>query len=183
MNLVRRKLKELTPYEKNPRRNDKAVDAVVESIKQCGYVAPIIVDEYGVILAGHTRYKALKKLGRSEVEVIVREGLSEEQKRKYRLLDNKTNELAEWDFDLLADELDGLDFGGFDFGFEIEPDEAEIEGGEIEDNADKPVAVTVRFKNVKEFRGREKELREYLEGLEDVQVSVDGVNEDHESDT
>jgi hypothetical protein len=119
MNLVRRKLKELMPYEKNPRRNDKAVDAVVESIKQCGYVAPIIVDEDGVILAGHTRYKALKKLGRDEAEVIVRDGLTDEQKRKYRLLDNKTNELAEWDFDLLAEELDGLNFDGFDFGFDI----------------------------------------------------------------
>jgi len=118
-------LAQIKPYENNPRKNDAAVAAVMESIKQCEYVAPIVVDENGVILAGHTRYKALKKLGRTSVEVCVKEGLTEEQKRKYRLLDNKTNELAEWDFDLLADELDGLDFGDLelDWGMSQEPEE------------------------------------------------------------
>lgn len=112
LQLTARKLAEICPYEKNPRRNDPAVDAVAESICQCGYVAPIVVDEGGTILAGHTRYRALKKLGRKEVQVIVKAGLNEEQKRKYRLLDNKTAELAEWDLDLLAEELEGLDFEG-----------------------------------------------------------------------
>ena len=106
----------IKPYENNPRRNDQAVDAVAESIRQCGYCAPIVVDEAGVILAGHTRYKALQRLGWATVKVCVAEGMSEEQKRKYRILDNKTGELAEWDTDLLALELDGLDFDGFDFG-------------------------------------------------------------------
>ena len=109
-------LGKIKPYERNPRINDGAVDAVAESIRQCGYVAPIIVDENGVILAGHTRWKALQKLGESSARVCVAEGLSEEQKRKYRILDNKTNELAEWDRDLLSVELEGLDFDGFDFG-------------------------------------------------------------------
>ena len=118
MTLVKRKLSELIPYENNPRKNDDAVKAVAESIRQCGYVAPIIVDEDGVILAGHTRLKALKSLGSEEVDVIVKEGLTEEQKRKYRLLDNKTAEIAEWDFEKLAAELDGLDFEGFDFDFD-----------------------------------------------------------------
>lgn len=116
MQLIDRKLSDIHPYANNPRKNDGAVDAVAESIRQCGYVAPIIVDEDGVILAGHTRYKALRKLGHTEAEVIVKEGLTEEQKRKYRLLDNKTNELAGWDFELLAQELEELDFGDFDFG-------------------------------------------------------------------
>lgn len=120
MKLIIKKIAEITPYESNPRRNDTAVAAVEESIKQCGYIAPIIVDEDGVILAGHTRYKALQKLGRSECEVIVKEGLSEEQKRKYRILDNKTAELASWDFDLLETELEGLDFGDFDFGLSVD---------------------------------------------------------------
>lgn len=106
----------IKPYERNPRRNDGAVDAVAESIRQCGYVAPIIVDENNVILAGHTRWKALQKLGHATAKVCVAEGLSEEQKRKYRILDNKTGEIAEWDKDLLSIELDGLDFDGFDFG-------------------------------------------------------------------
>lgn len=111
LQLVTKKLSEIRPYERNPRRNDPAVASVVESIQQCTYVAPIIVDEDGVILAGHTRYQALKKLKRNEAQVIVKTGLSDEQKRKYRLLDNKTAELAGWDLDLLAGELEGLDFG------------------------------------------------------------------------
>lgn len=98
------------PYENNPRLNDGAVESVRKSIEQCGYVAPIVVDEDMVILAGHTRLKALKAMGRKECEVLVVSGLDEEQKRKYRLLDNKTNELALWDFDKLAYELEGLDF-------------------------------------------------------------------------
>lgn len=70
-----------------------------------------------VILAGHTRYKALQKLGRESATVLVRSGMTDEQKRKYRLLDNKTHELSGWDFPLLETELAGLDFDGFDFGF------------------------------------------------------------------
>lgn len=120
MDLITMKLSRIKPYENNPRRNDDAVDAVVESIRQCGYIAPIILDEDNVILAGHTRYKALMRMGREEAECIVKTGLTEEQKRKYRLLDNKTNELAGWDFDLLDIELEGMDFEGFDFGFNDE---------------------------------------------------------------
>lgn len=117
-------IKNIHPYPNNPRKNDGAVDAVAESIRQCGYVAPIIVDENITILAGHTRYKALKKLGYSESQVIIKTGLNEEQKRKYRLLDNKTGELAGWDVDLLATELEGLDFGDIDLDWGIEPVEA-----------------------------------------------------------
>lgn len=113
------KIADIVPYDKNPRKNDGAVDAVAESIKQCGYCAPIVIDEDNVILAGHTRLKALKKLKYKECECVRKVGMTEEQKRKYRLLDNKTNELAEWDIDLLKGELDGLDFLDFDFGFDI----------------------------------------------------------------
>lgn len=134
MEIVLKKLQEIIPYDRNPRKNEKAVNAVAESIRQCGYVAPIIVDEDGVILEGHTRYKALKKLGKAEVQVVVKEGLSGEQKRKYRLLDNKTSELADWDLELLASELDGLDFGALDdmlnWGVEVTPPKVE------EDNYD-----------------------------------------------
>lgn len=118
MKLVTKKITEIIPYENNPRINDQAVDAVAESIKQCGYVQRIIVDEDGIILAGHTRFKALQQLGYEKVEVAVAEGLTEKQKQKYRLLDNKTNELASWDFEKLDEELASLDFGDFDFGFE-----------------------------------------------------------------
>lgn len=117
MELKKLKLTEIKPYGKNPRKNDGAVDAVAESIKQCGYCSPIVVDENYEVLAGHTRLKALKKLGREECEVVVKEGLTEEQKQKYRILDNKTGEFAEWDLDVLQEQLKDLDFEGFDFGF------------------------------------------------------------------
>ena len=140
MQLTRKKLSEITPYERNPRKNDQAVDAVAESIRQCGYVAPIIVDEDGIILAGHTRYKALKKLGMEDAEVVVREGLTEEQKRKYRILDNKTGEFAEWDVAMLVDELDGLDFGGFDFGFGDDAGALDIDEEAVEKSYDAELA-------------------------------------------
>ncbi len=97
MEYIRKRLSELKPYENNPRINDEAVDDVAESIRQCSYIAPIIIDEDGVILAGHTRYKALKKLGYQECEAVVVSDLTEEQKKKYRLYDNKTAEMASWD--------------------------------------------------------------------------------------
>ena len=116
MEYVKKRLSELKPYENNPRINDEAVDDVAESIRQCTYVAPVIVDENGVILAGHTRYKALLKLGYTECEVVVASGLTEEQKKKYRLYDNKTAELAGWDQKKLSEELSDVDFQGYDFG-------------------------------------------------------------------
>lgn len=136
------KLSEVKPYENNPRINDSAVEAVKESIKQCEYIAPIIVDENNIILAGHTRAKAMQELGKDKVEVMQVSGLTEQQKRKYRLLDNKTNELAMWDFDKLDIELSDLDFEGFDFGFELNT--IEIEPAE-EDNYE-PVNVETKCK-------------------------------------
>ena len=115
MELVKKKILDLKQYKNNPRYNDDAVDAVKESIKQCEYIAPIIVDENLEILCGHTRHVALYELGYEEVDCIIVRGLTEEQKRKFRLLDNKTAEIAEWDLDKLMKELDDLDFGDFDF--------------------------------------------------------------------
>ena len=130
MEYVKRRLSEIKPYENNPRINDDAVDDVVESIRQCSYIAPIVIDENGVILAGHTRYRALRKLGYSECEVIVVFGLTEEQKKKYRLYDNKTAEFASWDQKKLSEELSDIDFCGYDFGQPVFvlPDE-EADGG------------------------------------------------------
>lgn len=138
MEIIKLNINEVIPYPDNPRKNDNAVDAVAESIKQCGYCSPIVIDEDNVILAGHTRLKALKKLKWKEVECVRKTGLTEEQKKKYRILDNKTNELAEWDFDLLEEEIDGLDFDGFDFGFDMsafeEPQEiVEDEAPEVDE--------------------------------------------------
>lgn len=108
----------LVSYDRNPRRNDMAVDAVAESFDQCGYITPIVIDENRQILAGETRCKALKKRGVVRDKVLQVFGLTEEQKKKYRLLDNKVGEIAEWDPELLAGELEEVDFGDFDFGFD-----------------------------------------------------------------
>ena len=115
MKLETLKLTDISPYENNPRKNDDAVNAVAESIRQCTYIAPIVIDEDHVILAGHTRYKALKALGYSEVPCLICEGLTEEQKKKYRYLDNRTGEKATWDLMKLETELEGVDLEGFDF--------------------------------------------------------------------
>lgn len=117
MELKKVRVADIKPYPNNPRRNDEAVAAVAESIRQCGYCAPIVVDENMVILAGHTRHRALEQLGWVDCEVVVKDGLTDEMKRKYRLLDNKTAEISGWDFERLEEELEGLDFDGFDFGF------------------------------------------------------------------
>lgn len=171
--LVEMTLADIVPYENNPRRNDGAVDAVAESIRQCTYVAPIIVDENSVILAGHTRYKALQKLGRMSAEVVVKRGLTEEQKRKYRLLDNKTGEIAGWDFDLLADELDGLDFGDLDLGWGVceEPTDEECNGGDLQDNTEKPVEAVFTFANISQFRKVETQIREIIDA-EHIEAKV-----------
>lgn len=137
-------LSKLKPYENNPRKNEEAIEVVVQSIKQCGYVAPIIVDENYEILAGHTRYQALKRFGYDEVDVIVIDNLTEEQKKKYRILDNKTNEYAGWDWDKLEEELELLDFGDFDFGFNSDNDidiESLFEESEEPSNKKKKVVI------------------------------------------
>ena len=125
-------LSEIIPYENNPRINDEAVSDVIESIKQCENLDPIEIDENNVILAGHTRLKALQELGYTETECIRYSGLTEEQKKKYRLLSNKTGEKAEWDLEKLKIELADLDFGDFDFGFDLPEDEEEVEIVEVE---------------------------------------------------
>lgn len=111
-------IKSIRPYEKNPRRNDEAVDAVAASIREFGWQQPIVVDKDGVIIAGHTRYKAAKKLKCDAVPVVVADDLTEDQVKAYRLADNKTGELAEWDTALLDEELAELaDFDMLQFGF------------------------------------------------------------------
>lgn len=116
MNIVEKRLDELQPYENNPRKNDNAVPYVAKSIEKYGFKNPIIIDKNGVIVAGHTRYLASIELGLDKVPCIIADDLTEEQIKEFRLVDNKTSEFAGWDFDMLADELQELDFD-FDFQF------------------------------------------------------------------
>lgn len=115
--IIYKPLDELKPYKRNPRKNDGAVDAVAASIKEFGFKVPIVIDTNGEIVAGHTRLKAAKKLGLAEVPCIIADDLTPEQIKAFRLADNKTAELAEWDFDLLHFELDDIDLDMSDFGF------------------------------------------------------------------
>lgn len=114
-------IQDVKPYANNPRDNDGGVDAVANSIKEFGWQQPIVVDKDNVIIVGHTRYKAAKKLGMKEVPVVVADKLSPEQVKAYRLADNKTGELTDWEFAKLNEELadiDSLDMK--DFGFDAE---------------------------------------------------------------
>lgn len=122
----------IKPYENNPRNNDDAVDAVANSIKEFGWQQPIVVDNGGVIIAGHTRYKAAKQLKLKEVPIVVADNLTKEQVNAYRLADNKSGELATWDDDELQEELDKiLDIDMTDFGFDLE---TELEDDEVIDD-------------------------------------------------
>ena len=109
MEIIELSLDEIKAYDNNPRRNDEAVDYVAESIKQFGFRVPIVVDKDNVIIAGHTRYKASKKLRLEKVPCIIADDLTEEQVKAYRIADNKVGEIAKWDFELLNFELEGIE--------------------------------------------------------------------------
>jgi len=142
MEIVYKKIEELKPYENNPRFNDDAVEYVANSIKEFGFKVPIVIDKNGVIVAGHTRYKASLELGLDEVPCIVADDLTEEQIKAFRLADNKVSEKAEWDFELLEEELSDLDIDMSDFGFEdldinLDIDDSEfVQDTEITKNKD-----------------------------------------------
>lgn len=131
MKIIELTLDQLKPYERNPRRNDHAVKYVAQSIKEFGFKVPIIIDKDNVIVAGHTRYKAAKKLGMKKVPCIIADDLTDEQIKAFRLADNKVTEIAEWDFDLLEIELEGIaNINMSEFGFEVFEEEPQV----IEDN-------------------------------------------------
>ena len=119
-NIQQVEIGKIRPYEHNPRDNSEAIPKVAESIRQFGFLNPIIVDGDGIILAGHTRYAAAKSLGMTEVPVVYATTLTAEQARAFRLADNKTAEFSKWDNVFLADELEALaglevDMSVFDF--------------------------------------------------------------------
>lgn len=118
MNIIEKPINEVIPYEKNPRINDNAVPAVMKSIEEFGFKVPIVIDKNGTIVTGHTRLKAAKKLGMKTVPCIVADDLTPEQIKAFRLADNKVAEAAEWDMELLNEELDGIvDIDMSDFNF------------------------------------------------------------------
>lgn len=119
MTIVMKNIAEIKPYENNPRHNETAIDAVASSIKEFGWKQPLVIDKDNVIVVGHTRWYAAKKLGLSEVPCLIADDLTDEQIAAYRLVDNKTNELATWDFEKLKTELESIsDIDMSQFGFE-----------------------------------------------------------------
>lgn len=145
MKIVDLSIDKVVPYDNNPRNNDDAVDSVAESIRQFGFKVPMILDKDNVIIAGHTRLKAAQKLGLETVPVIYADDLTEEQVKAFRLADNKTGELAEWDFALLESELKEIfNINMADFGFDekefSEVSDDEIVEDEVPELPEEPVA-------------------------------------------
>lgn len=156
MQIITKKLADLRPYTRNPRKNDQAVDAVANSIREFGFKVPVVIDKNGEIIAGNTRYKAAKKMKLEEIPCIIADDLTEEQIKAFRLADNKVGELADWDFDLLSDELDGIfDIDMEQFGF------LEQEDNERNDISDK--ITTDEYELI--VSGEENELQELYDRL------------------
>ena len=114
--IIEKDINELVPYENNARINDKAVDVVANSIEEFGFKQPIIIDKNNVIVAGHTRTLACKKLGITKVPCIVADDLTEEQIKAFRIADNSSAQVAEWDMDKLMKELDTIDYDMSKYG-------------------------------------------------------------------
>lgn len=119
MDVIYMSLKDIHPYPNNPRINGTAIEKVVNSIREFGFRNPIILDKNHVIIAGHTRYEASKRIGLQTVPCIIASDMTEEQAKAFRIADNTTAEQAEWDWDKLNIELEGLNFDMLDFGLEL----------------------------------------------------------------
>ena len=162
MNVKNINIKDIRPYKKNAKKHDETqINNVAESIKQYGFVQPIVIDKDGVIVIGHCRALAAKKLGLKEVPCVCVEDLTEEQVKALRIVDNKSNE-SPWDFDILPDELADLDFSGFDFDFGLEDEGEDYSPDEFGDDftlpdGDKPEICQMTFT----LHQRQKELIEY----------------------
>ena len=162
MKVANRNLAELTPYAKNAKKHDSTQIAnVAESIKQFGFVQPIVIDRDGVIVIGHCRALAAEKLGMKEVPCVCVDDLTPEQVNALRIVDNKSNE-SPWDFDILHDELADIDLSGFDFDFGLEDEGEDYSPDEFGDefslpDGDKPEICRMAFT----LHQRQKELIEY----------------------
>ena len=138
MNVREIKIEEIIPYENNPRNNDDAVESVANSIREFGFKQPLVLDKDNVIVIGHTRFKASKQLGLEKVPCIYADDLTDDQIKALRLADNKTGEIATWDFDKLEIEFEDIDLDLEPFGFEFLDETDEIIEDEVPDIPDEP---------------------------------------------
>lgn len=135
MEIINRRIEELTPYTKNAKKHDKKQIAnVANSIKRFGWQQPIVIDDDGIVVIGHCRLLAAKKLGMREVPCTIASGLTENEIKELRIADNKTNE-SPWDTEILAEELEEMSLDGFDFDFGLEEKSKEI----VEDEYNKAI--------------------------------------------
>lgn len=170
MEIVYKKLEDLKPYENNPRYNDEAVQYVAKSIEDFGFKVPIVIDKNGTIVAGHTRYKASLELGLEEVPCIIADDLDEDQIKAFRLVDNKVAEKAEWNFELLDEELKDLDVDLSLYGFNnTDFEEPIIERKDLSDKDFSKYEVIVKCKNEQDVEETYNKLTE--EGYECI-VSI-----------
>ena len=155
----------LKPYPKNAKQHDaKQIANVANSIRRFGWQQPLVIDDAGVVVIGHCRLLAAKKLGLKTVPVTIASGLTEDEIRELRIADNKTNE-SPWDFELLQEDIDGLEFEGFDFDFaDVEP--GGVTENDIPQNLDgddydgnQPLAVKLTFQNYTAYAMYETEIK------------------------
>jgi hypothetical protein len=145
-------LKDVHPYERNPRKNAAAVKGVVASIREFGFLVPLVIDRNHEIVAGHTRYKAAQSLGMKEVPCVIADELTEDQIKAFRLADNKVGEMAQWDMDLLPLELQGIMLPMTDFGFQAISDEEFSDKFTLDTGEKKPfqqISITVHDEQAK----------------------------------
>lgn len=180
MEIVELKLSQLKPYDKNARKHeDYDISAIMASIQEFGFCDPIGVwGDENIIVEGHGRYQAAKRLKMKTVPCIRLDELTDEQRRAYALAHNKTAELSSWLDGTLFDELNNISIDMTKFGFEFEPPREEIDAGKIEDNTQKKCAVKVIFKNADEWRKHETHFRDLIDSIEGVSVSVGAYDED-----
>lgn len=177
MQIIEKSITEITPYEKNPRKNDEAVEYVANSIKEFGFKVPIVIDKNGVIVAGHTRYKAAQKLGLKKLPCVIADDLTEEQVKAFRIADNKTSEKASWDNDLLKEELgeilDEFDMTDFGFGeFELTILQGDYEPEPYDDEMMEQYS-----ENDEKFTAKKRVIITYTEETETQVAEVLGVGE------
>ena len=176
MNIENIAIKDIKPYERNAKKHDETqIKNVMESIKQFGFAQPLVVDKDNVLIIGHCRLIAAKRLKLKEVPVVRMDELTQEQVDKLRLLDNKLNE-SEWDFDLLAEDVPTLDFSDFDIDWDL-PEDIE-ENTEIE----KDISLSLEEKELSQYQyihylvtiktGDESKYQEIIEHLKEMGAEV-----------
>ena len=175
MNILNIDIDKIIRYVNNPRNNEEAIDKVASSIQEFGFKVPIVIDKDNVVITGHTRLLASKKLGLKEVPCVVANDLSEAQIKAFRIADNKVSEYSKWDKDLLRIELEGLEEMDFDLDlvnidysdFDLEIDCIEDDFVEIKEREDLSDKVNSAYEIIIECDNEEEQEEMYNRFIEE----------------